>query len=114
MDKLNHSLMTASRSDSWDQVSRVHMFELLELSVMGWQSSENVTDYYEQRLVQVENQSHSGSCSSKASESPFTSSAPAESLQQEDSDLISVPSYSQSFLQTQVRFVLLFVFLCFF
>jgi len=71
MDKLNHSLMAACRSDSIDLVARVHMLELIELRSMGWQPNENVTNYYKQKLAQIEYESNSGS-SARAQTAPVS------------------------------------------
>jgi len=71
MDKLNHSLMTACRAESLDLVARVHMLELIELRTMGWQPNENVTNYYKQKLAQIEYESTTGS-SAKAQTAPVS------------------------------------------
>jgi len=63
MDKLIQSLMAAcNKSDSLDLVARIHMLEIIELRSMGWQPNENVTNYYKQKLVQIEckNNSNAG------------------------------------------------------
>jgi len=71
MDKLNHSLMTACRAESLDLVARVHMLELIELRTMGWQPNENVTNYYKQKLAQIEYESSMGS-SAKSQTAPVS------------------------------------------
>lgn len=71
MDKLNHSLMTACRVESLDLVARVHMLELIELRTMGWQPNENVTNYYKQKLAQIEYESSTGS-SAKSQTAPVS------------------------------------------
>jgi len=71
MDKLNNSLVTACRSDSLDLVARVHMLEIIELRTMGWQPNENVTNYYKQKLAQIEFESNN-SIPSKAQTAPVS------------------------------------------
>lgn len=53
MDKLNTALMSACRQEQFSLVSRLHMLELLELRSMKWQQSENVANYYKQKLAQI-------------------------------------------------------------
>jgi len=73
MDKLNHSLTVACRSDSLDLVARVHMLEMIELRTMGWQPNENVSNYYKQKLAQIEHESSIGpGCSTKAQTAPVS------------------------------------------
>lgn len=54
MDRLLSSMVAACRDDSLDLVCRVHMLEIIELRSMGWQTNENVTNYYKQKLAQIE------------------------------------------------------------
>ena len=103
MDKLNQSLLIASRKDSLDWVARVHMLELIELRAVGWQPNVNVTNEYKQRLFHAENQSQPGYISKQASVPSITSSASAETWLQEDSNPVPVSRYAQPFVQTQVR-----------
>ena len=70
MDKLNNSLILACRLDSLNLVARVHMLELIELRTMGWQPNENVTNYYKQKLAQIECESNPSS--TKAQTAPVS------------------------------------------
>jgi len=70
MDKLNNSLMSACRLDSLNLVARVHMLELIELRTMEWQPNENVTNYYKQKLAQIECESNTSS--TKAQTAPVS------------------------------------------
>jgi len=54
MDKLLSAMVAACRDDGLDLVTRVHMLEVIELRSMGWQTNENVTNYYQQKLAQIE------------------------------------------------------------
>ena len=54
MDKLNHSLMLACKQEMWPLVSRVLMLELIEMRSMNWSPTENVVNYYKQKLAQIE------------------------------------------------------------
>jgi len=54
MDKLLSAMVAACRDDELDLVTRVHMLEVIELRSMGWQTNENVTNYYQQKLAQIE------------------------------------------------------------
>jgi len=54
MDRLLSALVAACRDDSLDLVCRVHMLEIIELRSMGWQTNENVTNYYKQKLAQID------------------------------------------------------------
>merc|ERR1719508_53606 len=76
MDKLNNFLMAACRSDSLDLVSRVHMLEIIELRTMGWQPNENVTNYYKQKLVQIEYESNTNSIKAQTAPVLLNPSAP--------------------------------------
>merc|ERR1712110_175328 len=40
--------------DGLDLICRVHMLEIIELRSMGWQTNENVTNYYKQKLAQID------------------------------------------------------------
>jgi len=72
MDKLNQALMNACRLDSLDLVARVHMLEIIELRTMGWQANENVTNYYKQKLAQIESESNPNTAVCKAQTAPVT------------------------------------------
>merc|ERR1712106_380996 len=76
MDKLNHSLTVACRSDSLDLVARVHMLEIIELRTMGWQPNENVTNYYKQKLAQIEYESNTNSIKAQTAPVSLNPSAP--------------------------------------
>lgn len=54
MDRLLSALVAACRDDNLDLVCRVHMLEIIELRSMSWQTNENVTNYYKQKLAQIE------------------------------------------------------------
>lgn len=54
MDRLLSALVAACRDEDLDLVCRVHMLEIIELRSMGWQTNENVTNYYKQKLAQIE------------------------------------------------------------
>ena len=54
MDKLSSSLTAACKLEEWPAVARVHMLELLEMRSMAWAPSESVTQYYRQKLQQIE------------------------------------------------------------
>jgi len=71
MDKLNNSLMAACRLDSINLVARVHMLEIIELRSMCWLPNENVTNYYKQKLAQIEFEANSTS-STKAQTAPVS------------------------------------------
>jgi len=71
MDKLNNSLMSACRLDSLNLVARVHMLEIIELRSMGWLPNENVTNYYKQKLAQIEFEVNS-TCSTKSQTAPVS------------------------------------------
>ena len=78
MDKLNNSLISACRLDSLNLVARVHMLELIELRTMGWQPNENVTNYYKQKLAQIECESNTSS--TKAQTAPVSLNPSASDL----------------------------------
>merc|ERR1712203_683308 len=42
------------QDDGLDLICRVHMLEIIELRSMGWQTNENVTNYYKQKLSQID------------------------------------------------------------
>ena len=48
------ALRNACRDEDLDLVSRIHLLEIIELRAMNWQTNENVTNYYKQKLAQVE------------------------------------------------------------
>lgn len=54
LDKLQVVLRNACRDESLDLVSRIHLLEIIELRAMQWMTNENVTNYYKQKLAQVE------------------------------------------------------------
>jgi len=54
MDKLLSAMVAACRDDGLDLVCRVHMLEIIELRSMGWLTNENVTNYYKQKLAQID------------------------------------------------------------
>ena len=80
MDKLLSAMVAACRDDGLDLICRVHMLEIIELRLedlrrssfchnafgvicfylahvsrsMGWQTNENVTNYYKQKLAQID------------------------------------------------------------
>jgi len=76
MDKFNNFLMAACRSDSLDLVARVHMLEIIELRTMGWQPNENVTNYYKQKLAQIEYESNMNSIKAQTAPVSLNPSAP--------------------------------------
>ena len=76
LDKLNNSLMLACRLDSLNLVARVHMLELIELRTMGWQPNENVTNYYKQKLAQIECESNTSHTKSQTAPVSLNPSAP--------------------------------------
>ena len=76
MDKLNNSLISACRFDSLNLVARVHMLELIELRTMGWQPNENVTNYYKQKLAQIECESNTSSTKAQTAPVSLNPSAP--------------------------------------
>jgi len=55
MDKLLSAMVAACRDDELELICRVHMLEIIELRSMGWQTNENVTNYYKQKLAQIDN-----------------------------------------------------------
>merc|ERR1712180_316292 len=55
MDRLLSALVAACRDEDLDLICRVHMLEIIELRSMGWQTNENVTNYYKQKLAQIDN-----------------------------------------------------------
>jgi len=57
MDSFNSCLVEACRDESLDLVARVHMLEIIELRTMNWKTNENVTNYYKQKLAQIETES---------------------------------------------------------
>lgn len=63
MDKLNSALMSACKDDNLDLIARVHMLEIIELRTMGWKTNENVTNYYKQKLAQIETEAKQSSLS---------------------------------------------------
>ena len=80
MDKLLSAMVAACRDDGLDLICRVHMLEIIELRLadlrsgifcfdairaicfylahmsrsMGWLTNENVTNYYKQKLAQID------------------------------------------------------------
>jgi hypothetical protein len=54
MDRLLSAMVAACRDDNLDLVTRVHMLEIIDLRSMGWQTNENVTNYYKQKLATIE------------------------------------------------------------
>jgi len=54
MDKLLSAMVAACRDGELDLITRVHMLEVIELRSMGWQTNENVTNYYQQKLAEIE------------------------------------------------------------
>jgi len=76
MDKFNNFLMAACRSDSLDLVARVHMLEIIELRTMGWQPNENVTNYYKQKLAQIEYESNMNNIKAQTAPVSLNPSAP--------------------------------------
>jgi hypothetical protein len=54
MDRLLSAMVAACRDDGLDLICRVHMLEIIELRSMGWQTNENVTNYYKQKLAQID------------------------------------------------------------
>ena len=47
-------MRASCRDDRLDLVSRLHLLEVIELRAMDWVGNENVTNYYKQKLAQIE------------------------------------------------------------
>jgi len=54
LDRYQAFLRTACRDGSLDLVARLQLLEIIELRAMKWKASENVTNYYKHKLLQVE------------------------------------------------------------
>lgn len=54
LDKLQVHLRNACRDGRLDLVARLHLLEIIELRAMNWVINDNVTNYYEQELSQIE------------------------------------------------------------
>ena len=47
-------MRASCKDDRLDLVSRLHLLEVIELRAMDWVGNENVTNYYKQKLAQIE------------------------------------------------------------
>jgi len=56
LDSLQQVLRFSCRDNNLDLVSRVHLLEIIELRALKWVPSDHVTNYYKNKLDQINNQ----------------------------------------------------------
>jgi len=72
VDRLQVCMRAACKDPHLDLVSRVHLLELIELRAMSWTPDQNVTNYYKQKLLQIEAEVAAAESGSESPASPAT------------------------------------------
>ncbi|CAB4061230.1 unnamed protein product [Lepeophtheirus salmonis] len=63
-DRCQIALRNACRDEKLALVARLHLLEIFELRALNWKATESMTNYYKQKIAQVEHESHHLSTSS--------------------------------------------------
>lgn len=75
-DKAMMSIRNACKDDRLDLVSRLHLLEVIELRAMEWKANDNVTNYYRQKLAQIELKTNPEAYTMSPSQQSTTSTHP--------------------------------------